>query len=95
MAAPERFKGSEMTAEIVSLGRDPVLRQADHELANVRRRLKELRIAKGWSTKDLADRIGLPDTYFENIESGKTVPGLMTVLVIASHLGCSLRNLAE
>lgn len=81
-----------MTAEIVNLKRDPVLRKADRELAHVRRRLTELRIAKGWSTKDLADRIGMPESYVEAIESGKSMPGLMTMIVLASHLGYGLRD---
>ena len=50
-------------------------------------RLRELRIAKGWSQEDLADLSGCHRTYIGMLERRQGNPSLRVLAVIAEALG--------
>ena len=50
-------------------------------------RLKQLRVDSGLSLKNLSDHTGLSVSYLSDIERGRTVPSLGTLIAIAdAHL---------
>lgn len=57
-------------------------------------RLKELRLEKGLSMKQLADAIGLTSAGICLWELGKRVPNLDAVIMIADFFGVSIDYLA-
>ncbi|NSX34451.1 helix-turn-helix transcriptional regulator [Brevundimonas vesicularis] len=79
-------------SNVVALRRDPV-RQAKAESADARRRIREWRLQRGWTTQDLGDQIGLPAAYVEAFEAGQTNPTLEIVCHFAALLGKSLHEL--
>ena len=48
--------------------------------------LKEARVARGWSQRELGSRLGLPQMHISGIESGKIVPRYDTLLEIVRML---------
>lgn len=46
----------------------------------LRRELKEARLSRGWSQRELGERVGLPQVHVSAIESGKSVPRFDTLL---------------
>jgi transcriptional regulator with XRE-family HTH domain len=48
--------------------------------------LKETRVARGWSQRELGSRIGLPQMHISGIESGKIVPRYDTLLELVRIL---------
>src|ERR1700682_488726 len=48
--------------------------------AEIREELRKARTNKGWSTRDLAQHVGLPQMHVSGIESGKIVPRFDTLL---------------
>jgi transcriptional regulator with XRE-family HTH domain len=46
----------------------------------LRRELKEARRKRGWSQRELGDRVGLPQVHISAIENGKTAPRFDTLL---------------
>jgi HTH-type transcriptional regulator / antitoxin HipB len=48
--------------------------------AEMREELKKARTKKGWSQRDLGQRLGLPQMHVSGIESGKIVPRFDTLL---------------
>ena len=48
--------------------------------------IRELRLQKGWSQEDLADRCNLHRTYIGGIERGERNVGLMNILILAKAL---------
>ncbi|SRR6266404_240223 len=48
--------------------------------AEMREQLREARSNKGWSQRDLGQRLGLPQMHVSGIESGKIVPRFDTLL---------------
>src|SRR5258708_34246699 len=48
--------------------------------AEMREQLREARSNKGWSQRDLGQRLGLPQMHVSGIESGKIVPRFTTLL---------------
>ena len=47
---------------------------------DMRRELKEARVKRGWSQRELGSRSGLPQMHISGIESGKIVPRFDTLL---------------
>lgn len=48
-----------------------------------------LRKARGWTQEELAERSGLSQQYFSDLERGKRNPTVVTVYEIAQALGVS------
>ena len=56
-------------------------------------RLKELRVARGWTQELLADRVGVSRQTIIAIEKEKFVPSVKLALEIALVLGVSIQDL--
>lgn len=53
---------------------------------DLRRELKEARLARDWSQEELGESIGLPQMHISGIESGKIVPRFDTLLDVVRSL---------
>jgi transcriptional regulator with XRE-family HTH domain len=53
---------------------------------DMRRELKEARVTRGWSQRELGSRLGLPQMHISGIESGKIVPRYDTLIEIVRIL---------
>ena len=53
---------------------------------DMRRELKEERVKRGWSQRELGSRLGLPQMHISGIESGKIVPRYDTLLELVRIL---------
>jgi transcriptional regulator with XRE-family HTH domain len=53
---------------------------------DLRRELKEARVKRGWSQRELGSRLGLPQMHISGIESGKIVPRYDTVIELVRIL---------
>ncbi len=53
---------------------------------DMRRELKEARVGRGWSQRELGSRLGLPQMHISVIESGKIVPRYDTLLELVRIL---------
>lgn len=60
----------------------------------VARRVKALRVERGWRQSDLAERAGVSATTVAMVEQARVCMGLDTACGIADALGCSLDSLA-
>jgi len=56
-------------------------------------RLLELRLEKKMRQIDLAERVGIQESYVSNLESAKKEPCLEVIQMLAKGLGVSLRRL--
>ncbi len=56
-------------------------------------RLREVRLKRGLSQQELAERVGLPQPHVSAMESGAKFPNLLTVLRLAVALECKVMNL--
>jgi len=50
---------------------------------DMRRDLKQARVNRGWSQRDLGSRLGMPQAHISAIESGKIIPRYDTVIELA------------
>src|SRR5438876_5567565 len=57
---------------------------------DMRRELKEARVKRGWSQRELGRRVGLPQMHISGIESGKIVPRYDTLLDLVRVVGQDL-----
>ena len=57
-----------------------------HSILN---RLKELRVARGWTQEDLAKAVGVSRQSINSIERERYVPSLQLALTFAQVFGCS------
>ena len=53
---------------------------------DMRLELKEARVKRGWSQRELGSRLGLPQMHISGIESGKIVPRYDTLLELVRIL---------
>jgi len=58
-------------------------------------RLREVRLARGLTQRDLADRCGTSVPAISHMERGTKVPNLTTVVRLADALGCRVTKLVE
>jgi transcriptional regulator with XRE-family HTH domain len=56
-------------------------------------RVRELRQQRNMLQGDLADRVGIRESYVSDIENGKKEPCLEVITMLAQGLGVSLRRL--
>lgn len=59
------------------------------------RRLRELRIARDMTQRQLAEACGSNSPFISNLERGVKVPSLTTILRLAKALKCQVYNLVE
>jgi transcriptional regulator with XRE-family HTH domain len=71
----------------------PVKRLTPGELFG--RHLRELRLARGLTQKDVAERSGVLVPYLSLLESGARLPTLTTLMRLAAALGCKVSELAK
>lgn len=57
------------------------------EIANALRFYRE---SEGWTTQDVADKIGIAQTNYERIEAGAFAPNIDTLAKIARLYGCKM-----
>ena len=56
---------------------------------NISNRVKEFRIARGWTQEKLADAVGVSRQSINSIERDRYVPSLPLALTFARVFGCS------
>jgi len=56
---------------------------------NILNRVKELRIARGWTQEQLANAVGVSRQSVNSIERDRYVPSLPLALTFARVFGCS------
>jgi len=56
-------------------------------------RLRELRVSRGMTQKDLAQRAGLTDTYISRLEAAGAAPGIDLIARLADALGSTVPDL--
>jgi putative transcriptional regulator len=56
---------------------------------NVRNRVKELRVDRGWTQQQLADAVGVSRQSINSIERNRYVPSLILALEFARIFACS------
>lgn len=59
-------------------------------MENIGKRIKEKRKDKGFSQKDLADKVGVDNSQFSKIETGKLLPTLSQLVELCSILNESM-----
>jgi transcriptional regulator with XRE-family HTH domain len=59
------------------------------------KRLREMREARGETLRSLADAAGLTHPYIAEMESGRKVPSLTTLLRLAIALDCKVTDLVD
>lgn len=57
------------------------------------KRIRELRLQKGWSQEELADKVGLHRTYIGTIERGEQNVSIDNIEKLAKTLGTTLQQL--
>jgi len=57
--------------------------------------LRELRLARGLTQKDVEERSGVLVPYLSSLEAGARLPTLTTVMRLAGALGCKVSELAK
>ena len=67
----------------------------DDVLIEFGQRIRQLRLDKGWSQEDLADRAGLHRTYIGMVERGERNISLRNIAVLASALEMQISELFE
>ena len=61
----------------------------------VGRKIRKLRLAKGWRQIDLAEHSGVHEVHISDLERGAREPGLRTLHAIAKALGVSLAEMVK
>ena len=59
----------------------------------IRNRVKELRVARGWTQQELADLVGVSRQSINSIERDRYVPSLMLALAFARVFRCPTDDL--
>jgi putative transcriptional regulator len=56
---------------------------------NIRNRVKELRVERGWTQQQLAEAVGVSRQSINSIERNRYVPSLVLALAFARLFACS------
>jgi putative transcriptional regulator len=56
---------------------------------NILNRVKEFRVARGWTQEQLADAVGVSRQSINSVERDRYVPSLSLALTFARVFGCS------
>jgi len=62
-------------------------------LSEVGKRLKALRLAKGWTQTDMAVNLDMNRGHISDIENGKREAGLITLQIIARGFGTTMSKI--
>ena len=57
-------------------------------MADVKNRVKELRVERGWTQQELAEAVGVSRPSINSIERDRYVPSLPLALAFARVFGC-------
>ena len=57
--------------------------------ATIHNRVRELRLAQGWTQQQLAEAVGVSRQSINSIECGRYVPSLQLALLFARLFACS------
>lgn len=66
-----------------------VLTNMDESKSNIGELFLELRIAKGWSLKEIEAVSGVPATYYHFVETTNKIPSLMVIKRLSITYGIS------
>jgi transcriptional regulator with XRE-family HTH domain len=69
--------------------------QIESQLGSFGVRLQQLRLGRGWSLRDLADRSGLSKAFLSRLESGDRQASIAAVLTLSRIFDVSLASLFE
>lgn len=58
--------------------------------STIQNRVKELRMARGWTQEELAKAVGVSRQSINSIERERYVPSLLLALTFARVFGCSI-----
>jgi transcriptional regulator with XRE-family HTH domain len=61
--------------------------------AQLGRRLRELRKAKGWTVEEASERYGIEPAHVRRVEAGRTNPSLATLVSVTNALSTELADL--
>jgi len=50
-------------------------------------KLKQLRLEKGWTQSDIAQKAGINSNYYSKVERGEAIPSIITLKKILGALG--------
>ena len=67
----------------------------DDLLLNLGQQVRELRLRRGYSQDELAEKCGFDRTYISLIERGKRNPSFSNLVKLAHGLGISLSDLTD
>jgi transcriptional regulator with XRE-family HTH domain len=65
------------------------------EKATLGERIRELRLKRGWTQQQLAERVGIQQKQISSYERGANVPSGQTFIALAEAFGVSLDYLAQ
>ena len=86
---PEKLSGSQELEDLLALGADGIVTAAFGQFLN------QLRREKGWTQKDLAERLYVSDKAVSKWERGLSLPDVALLLPLAGALGVSVTELLE
>jgi transcriptional regulator with XRE-family HTH domain len=69
--------------------------QVQSQLGSFSARLQQLRLRRGWTLQDLADRSGLSKAFLSRLESGDRQASIAAVLTLSRIFGVSVASLFE
>jgi transcriptional regulator with XRE-family HTH domain len=71
------------------------MRPEKRAIRNLAKRMRELRLSKGYSQEELADRMGADRTYVSDLERQLRNPSLRTLAKLADALDTSIGGLCD
>lgn len=57
--------------------------------------IKQMRVKKGLTQEELAQKLGIDQSMIVHIERGRRMPSLMTAIDIAKYLDCTMNDICK
>ena len=57
--------------------------------------IKQMRVKKGLTQEELAQKLGIDQSMIVQIESGRRMTSLMTAIDIAKYLDCTMNDICK